>query len=389
MRINQIQKLLKDYRLDAWLIYQYQGTDKDGLNPIADEVCGIKELVTRPWYCLIKKSEKTPTWILQSMEKDKFTHLRGKKMIYSSRNSLIEILKKALPKTGKVAMEITEKANIPALSRVDHGTITLIKSLTKAQIISSQDLVGAYLSKWGRRGLDSHKQTVKALVKILESVKQKVSQNLGQITDYELQILIEKQYQKHKLTSLYHPIVAVGVDTGNPHYFPTLNSAKKIKKDQLLLIDIWGKTRQAGSIYADITTMYYTGKIIPPEIQKAWEKLILARDAVLGYLLKNSKTSGGKLDRIARDILEKEGYGQYFIHRTGHNLSGELHGWGPNLDSYETKDDRQLLLDTGYSIEPGIYTSKFGLRSEINIYLHPNGKVETTTPVPKEIQKIQ
>lgn len=391
INLLRIKELLQKYHLTGWLIYQCQGTYEVGLNPMANDICGIRELITRPWFCYLELARRQPIWIFQAMEAEKFTGFVGEKVVYSSRKSFVDALKMILPKKGKVAMEITEKAEIPLLSRVDFGTVSLIQSLTKAKIVSSCDLVGDYLSQWGKGGLASHKQAVSALLMILDKVRRGVKNNLGRITDYELQQLIEKLYQKYHLTTIYHPVVACGPDTGNPHYFPSADKPKIISRNQLLLIDIWGKTKDRGSVYADVTTMFYSGKRIPPKILKAWRVLIKARDAVLEYITKNisrRKIKGREIDLIARKIIEKAGFGQYFVHRVGHNIASELHGYGPNLDGYETIDDRALLLDTGYSIEPGIYTPEFGLRSEINVYISEKGKVELTTPKPKEIERI-
>lgn len=383
--------LLKKRNIDAWLIYQSQGTYPIGMNPIASEICEITELITRPWFCLLKNNLKLPIWIYQSMESDKFKNVLGKKIDYSSRASLVSILSSILPSQGSIAMEISSKANIPLLSRVDYGTVKLIQSLTRAKIVSSQDLLGELTSKWGKIGLNAHKEAVCKLNSILDDTKLLIKSKLGRITDYQVQKYIESRYEYYKLQSIYHPVVASGKNTGNPHYFPSANKPVTIRNNDILLIDIWGKTNEPKSIYADITTMYFTGKTVPNKISCTWSSLIYSRDAVVKYLQKNVNKKiikGSDLDKIARKLIRKTGYEKYFIHRLGHNISSELHGYGPNLDSYETIDNRSLLFDSGYSVEPGIYTSKFGLRSEINIYISKTGIVTVTTPAPLEIEKI-
>jgi len=388
MNIKTIKGLLKKERLDAWLIYQCQGTFTVGLNLVANEICEITELVTRPWYCLIKNNGQISR-IYQTMEAHLFKNLRGIKHVYTERASLLEMLNRVIPKGKRVAMEISEEANIPIMSRIDYETVRLIKKISKSQIVSSANIVGAYTSDWGASGLKSHLLAVKKLTAILKTVVKEIKRGMGSVTDYELQQLIENLYIKHSLITIYHPIVAVGKDTGNPHYFPSKNNQKIINKNNLVLIDIWGKTRQDNAIYADITTMIYTGKNVPPSIQIAWQELVNARNKTITYLRNNmGNCRGSTVDKIARDAISKNGFGRYFTHRLGHNLSTELHGWGPNLDNYETIDHRKLILNSGYSIEPGIYTSKFGLRTEINVYLNTNGVLTVTTPCPDEILKI-
>ncbi|OGC92812.1 hypothetical protein A3D85_01185 [Candidatus Amesbacteria bacterium RIFCSPHIGHO2_02_FULL_47_9] len=391
MNTKKIQNLLNALHLDAWLIYQNQGTYEIGLNTLANDVCGIKDLVTRPWFCQIKRSGP-PTWIYQSMEQDKFVHFLGKKLVYGSRDDLVRVLKQALPQSGRIAMEISSDANIPALSRVDYGTITLLKKLTRATIVSSQNLVGTYLSIWGKSGYQSHLKARNKLIKILNLTTAYLKHNLGKVTDLQLQKHIEELYVKQSLITLYHPVVASGKNTGNPHYFPSASKPVPIQKNELLLIDIWGKTKDHNSIFADVTTMFYTGRHVPDQIQSSWKTLKLARDTALNSIIKSLKAghipTGSNIDDAARAVVSKAGLKNYFVHRTGHNISTELHGFGPNLDNYETKDTRQLVLDSGYSIEPGIYTPYYGLRSEINIYISPDKKVIVTTPQPTEIQKI-
>jgi Xaa-Pro aminopeptidase len=226
---------------------------------------------------------------------------------------------------------------------------------------------------------------------ILTDTKKLIAKNKGKITDYEVRLHIEKLYKKHNLVTVYHPVVASGKNTANPHYFTSKDNQNLIKENEILLIDIWGKINEQGSVFSDITTMFYTGKNIPQEIEKAWKVLINARDKALNTLKQNlnsKQIKANRIDMVARKVIEENGYGNYFIHRLGHNISTDLHGYGPNFDNYETIDGRKVLPSSGYSLEPGIYTKNFGLRSEINIYINRKGQVYETTPIPKFIEKI-
>ena len=90
--------------------------------------------------------------------------------------------------------------------------------------------------------------------------------------------------------------------------------------------------------------------------------------------------TGADADRACRKVIEQNGFGAQFIHRTGHSLGRTVHGPGANLDSLESIDTRPLIPDTGFTIEPGIYLpGKFGIRSEINVALSPDGGIEITT----------
>ena len=306
MNTNKIITILKQNKIDAWLIYQNQGTYEVGQNPIATDVCELKELVTRPWFCLIQANSKHPIWIYQSMEKDKFENLKGRKLVYGSRDSLINILKLSLPKNGTIALEITKNANIPLLSRVDQGTYELIRKCTNAKLVSSQDLVGQYLSDWGAQGLASHKSAILKLKKILRGVEIIVKNKLGIITDYELQMIIESLYAKYRLITLYHPVVASGKNSGNPHYFPNKEKPVVIKRNELVMIDIWGKEKTKKSVFADMTTMYYTGPNVPKEVLSAWNLLICSRNSALKYIQKNIKykiITGAEADNVSRRVL--------------------------------------------------------------------------------------
>lgn len=373
--------------IDAWLLYDFRFS-----NELALTMLGItkKSHLTRRFYYLIPKNGQ-PIKIANAIETFHFDHLPGKLLPYASYDSLMENLRLSLSRIKNVAMEYSPMNAIPYVSRVDAGTIEQIKSLG-VEIVSSADLISIYNALWTKEQLNENKPVANALndivYKSFDFIKKKIS-NSKNINEYDVQQFIMGEFKRRKLFTDDPPIVGVNENSANPHYAPTVELHKKIKKYDFVLIDLWAKVNKEDAVWADITWVGFIGESVPDKYTKIFNIVADARDTA--FDLVNSRFKQGKeirgyeVDAATREVIEKSGYGKYFIHRTGHSITTDLHGSGAHIDNFETKDERLLLPSTSFSIEPGIYLpGKFGIRSEIDVFITKNGKVMFTG---KEKQK--
>ncbi|HVG20483.1 MAG TPA: M24 family metallopeptidase [Blastocatellia bacterium] len=376
--IERIQQALKEADLDGWLFYSFRGSD-----PIAANILGAGgegHIATRRWFYLIPQSGE-PTKIVHSIERDAIDHLPGKKLIYLPWQQLHEHLKGSLAAlTGargpRVAMQYSPDAAIPYLSRVDAGTIELIRSFG-VEIVSSANLVQQFESAWGDEQLAMHEEAARALYDIVKDAFAEIGSRMNAgtpTTEYDIQQYIVDRFGERGLISKDPPIVAVNGNSAMPHYEPTRERHSPINKGDFVLIDLWAKADRPNSVYADITWTSFVGPRVPEEVTKVFNVVRDARDAATDFV-KDAFSAGRtihgwQVDDVCRAVIQKAGYGDYFIHRTGHSIHTEVHGNGANIDNLETKDDRVLIPRTCFSIEPGVYLEgRFGVRSEIDVYV--------------------
>lgn len=387
--LAEMQGLMALQRLDGWLLY-----DNSGQNPIAAEIVRPAGIQTRRWFYFIP-AKGDPIALVHKIEVGNFADVPGTKLEYAGWRELDAGLKKVLKGRKRIAMEYSPGGAIPALSRVDAGTIEMVKAVG-VEIVSSAELVQAAKSRWGKAGRESHYVAAHHLIKLKDDAFAYIAKQVKagvKVTDYDVQQRIWKGYATRGLTAGYPPIVAIGPDAANPHYAPTAATARLIQEGDLVLIDLWA--RQANdphAVYADITWVGYVGKTVPKKHADTFAIVVKARDATVAFVTQKFKdrkpVRGYEADKIARDVITKAGYGDRFIHRTGHSIDTNVHGDGANLDDFETHDTRTILLGTGFSVEPGIYVpGDFGMRSEIDCYVSSTG-VEVTTPVQTEITAI-
>jgi Xaa-Pro aminopeptidase len=276
---------------------------------------------------------------------------------------------------------------------VDAGTVEAVESLGK-KVTSSADLVQYFQSRWSQQQFQMHLEASRLLMRILFETFQSVGDAVRQgtrLTEYAAQQSMLEKFRRSGLITFSPPIVAVNQNSGNPHYEPSETSSQEIRRDDLLLVDLWGKLDKPESVYADYTWMAYLGNTIPEKIANVWQVVSGARDAGVAFVKANypsKKIQGWQVDNVARSYIAERGFGDFFIHRTGHNIGEDDHGTGANMDSLETKDERHLIANTCFSIEPGIYLPEFGIRSEVNIYLEKNAVVVTGDPIQAEIHRI-
>jgi Xaa-Pro aminopeptidase len=369
--VAAVQESLRSDGLDGWLLYDFNGS-----NPIAARLAGLgngSHMTTRRWYYLIPASG-SPRALVHAIERHNLDALPGEKQIYAGREQLASGLNSLLRGVNRVAMEYSPQGAIPYLSRVDAGTAEMIRA-RGVEIVSSGDLVQRFEATWTPAQYAQHMRASDALHRIKDRAFDTVRRALQQgkrITEYDVQQQMLQWFADEGLASDSAPDVALGANAGNPHYLPLRETAAVIVPDQVLLLDLWGKLREPGAVFADITWVGFTGAQVADEPARAFDTIVRARDAALALVEEAAMTGrelhGWEVDRAARNVLEQSGYGAHILHRTGHSLGETVHGNGVHLDDYETHDDRRILPGTGFTIEPGLYFDTFGVRTEINVF---------------------
>ncbi len=369
--VAAVQESLRSDGLDGWLLYDFNGS-----NPIAARLAGLhngSHMTTRRWYYLIPASG-SPRALVHAIERHNLDALPGEKQTYAGREQLASGLDRLLRDVNRVAMEYSPQGAIPYLSRVDAGTVEMIRA-RGVEIVSSGDLVQRFEATWTPAQYAQHMRASDALYRIKDRTFDAVRDALQhgkRITEYDVQQQMLQWFADEGLTSDSAPDVALGPNAGNPHYLPSPETAAVIVPEQVLLLDLWGKVREQGAVFADITWVGFTGPRVADEAARAFDTIVRARDAALALVEESAMTGrelhGWEVDRAARNVLEQSGYGGHILHRTGHSLGETVHGNGVHLDDYETHDDRRILPGTGFTIEPGLYFDTFGVRTEINVF---------------------
>lgn len=368
--IGELQKDLRAAKLDGWLFYDFRGRD-----PIAHRILNLPAgMRTRRWFYFVP-TKGTPRKLVHKIEAGALAALPGETLYYAGQKELRDNLKKTLGRAKKVAMQYSPKNAIPYVAMVDAGTVELVRSCG-AKVVSSADLVQKYEASWSKEQLDSHLAAGRAIDRIVSEafayaaacVKEKKS-----LTEYDLQQWILRKFADAGIMTEEGPDIAVNENASDPHYGPTKVKAAPIREGDLLLLDVWGKQKAEGSVYYDVTWMGYLGPKVPEKYAKVFKVLTEARDRAVELIRTNVKTGkplqGWQVDKLARGVVEKAGYGKYFFHRTGHNIGTTVHGNGVNMDGLETYDERHLIPHTCNSVEPGIYLPEFGMRTEVDVYV--------------------
>jgi len=368
--IAAIQRELKARKIDGWLFYDFWHRD-----PIAYRVLDLPAgIAKRRWFYMIPASG-APRKLVHKIESTTLDTLPGQKMLYAGGDELQKALPKLLGRGKTIAMQYSPLNSLPTISMVDAGTVEQIRSFGK-KIVSSAELVQKFEACWTPEQMEMHFRAGKIVDRITQQAFAQAGAYVSQgktITEYELQQWIGEQFRANLLVSDSLPIVAVGPNAGNPHYEPMPESSSPIKEGDLLLLDIWAKSRAPRSVYYDITWMGYLGGKVPEKYAKIFDIVKNARDAAVSFVQdavkSGRKIHGWEVDEVARGVIRKAGYEKYFVHRTGHNIGEEVHGSGANMDSIEMRDERTIIPHTCFSVEPGIYLPEFGVRSEVNVYV--------------------
>jgi Xaa-Pro aminopeptidase len=390
MNLEEIQKALREAELDGWLFYDHHRRD-----PIAYRVLGINPVMcTRRWYYLIP-SEGEPAKLVHRIEAHNLANLPGRETRYSSWREQRGGLAEMLAGKRRIAMQYSELNNIPYVGLVDAGTIELVKSCD-VEIASSADLVQQFEACWSEEQWQSHVAAGKVVHQAVEAAFASIRDAVrsGKASgEYELQQEMMRLFTAHDLITDEPPNVSVNVHSADPHYSPTRESSQPIRAGDFVLLDVWAKQHKPGAVYFDITWTGYVGESVPNRYGEVFEIVAAARDAAIRLVQEAMRAGrvlhGYEVDDAAREVITQRSLGDCFVHRTGHSIDRELHGSGPHLDNYETHDDRKLLSGVGFSVEPGIYlTGRFGVRSEINVYLGGDGPEVTPEGPQQEIIQI-
>jgi Xaa-Pro dipeptidase len=388
MDVKAIQSALGRRNLDAWLFYDHHHRD-----PIAYRVLGLPDglMVTRRWFYLIP-AQGEPTKLVHRIEAGHLDSLPGSKREYSSYQELASNLKAMVASHETVAMQYSPNNLIPYIGLVDAGTVELVRSFG-ANVVTSGDLVAQFEATWTPEQIESHFAAGKAIDAITAAAFQEIGRRVRNrgTHEHEIQQWILEAFARQDLETDDPPIVAVNANSGNPHYGPSSARSAPIHEGDFVLLDIWAKKKKPGAVYYDITWTGFVGKA-PSERQREVFQIVRdARDAgvkvVQAAITAGRHIAGWEVDQATRDFIERAGFGHHFVHRTGHSIGTEVHGNGANMDNLETKDEREIVPNSCFSVEPGIYLPEFGVRSEVDVLVRP-GSAEVTGKIQREIVLI-
>lgn len=392
MDINKIQIELKFYKIDGWLLYEFHGK-----NPLALEVMKVPKemLMTRRCFYWIPQ-EGTPYKIVHKIEAHNLDHLPGEKKTYATWNEMHHILEELLKGKKSVAMEYSPNQAIPTVSVVDGGLIELVRGYGP-KVVSSAPFLQTFTCVWSDAQYALHKEAAKVLDDTVFGAWKLIEDALHKgemIDEYDVQQYILGEFEKNQCVTEGVPICAVNGNAADPHYLPTPTKKTAIHRGDFILIDLWCKKIKEDAVFADITRVGVATERPTQRQQEIFEIVRKAQkegtDFIIHRYERGKEVKGAEVDAKVRTVIEKTGYGDYFTHRTGHNIHTENHGPGANLDNRETEDSRPLIPRTCFSNEPGIYLpGEFGVRLEYDIYIHENGEVEVTLPPQEKLMTMK
>ena len=353
---------------------------------------GHGHMTTRRWFYLIPANGE-PQALVHKIERHNLDHLPGSKAPYAGHEELAQGLRTLLAGQRVVAMEYSPLAAIPYVSRVDGGTLELVRSVG-VHVVSSGDLVQQFEARWSDAAISSHWAAAERLYRVKDRAFATAAARVrdgAAFDEFALQQLMWQWFADEGLVSDDQPNVSAQANTGNPHYQPGPQASRPIRANELLLLDLWGRLDHPGAVFADITWIGFTGTSVPERMTRAFAAVRSARDAAFALIEDRARNGreirGFEVDRAARAVIDHAGFSGGVLHRTGHSLGETVHGNGAHLDDYETHDERQLLPGTGFTIEPGVYFDDFGVRTEINVVWGTSGP-EVTGPRQEEIVRL-
>ena len=368
--LQEVQGDLRAAKLDGWLFYDFRGRD-----PIAQRILNLPAgMRTRRWFYFVPAKGK-PRKLVHKIESESLAAVPGETFYYAGQEELRKNLAKILGHAKTVAMQYSPKAAIPYVAMVDAGTVELVRG-AGVKVVSSADLVQKYEACWTPEQLKSHLAAGEKIDRIVQEAFQQAATHVREkknFTEYDLQQWIVGEFASAGIQREEGPDVAVNANASDPHYGPVAGKSSPIREGDLLLLDVWGKMNAPGSVYYDITWIGFLGAKVPEKYAKVFRIAREARDKAVDLIVssvaRGKPLQGWQVDKAAREVIEKAGYGKYFFHRTGHSIGESVHGNGANMDGLETHDVRHLIARTCTSIEPGIYLPEFGIRTELNVYV--------------------
>lgn len=390
MHIEEIQSALQEEHLDGWLFFDHHQRD-----PLAYRILKLnpKHVATRRWYYFIP-AHGDPRGLVHAIESGVLAGLPGDIRKYSSWTTQVEGVQRLLVGSSKIAMEYSPNCSIPYVSLVDGGTLELVRG-TGVEIATSANLVQLFEARWTAEQLEMHLEAGRRVDRVRAEAFQKIADALASnqtITEWDVNRFIRAGFEKSGMVTDHGPIVAVNSNMSDPHYEPEPERSREIHKGDAVLIDMWAKLDRPSAVFYDITWTGYCGASPPAALQNIFEVVRDARDLavkrVQEAVMRGEVLHGFEVDDAARTYIKDQGFGEYFVHRTGHSIGEEVHGTGANMDNLETHDDRKIIPATCFSVEPGVYLQEFGIRSEVNVYVAP-AEARVTGEVQQKLVTIQ
>jgi len=383
MDLPAIQSALRERNIDGWLFYDHHHRD-----PIAYRVLGLPKglMVTRRWFYLIP-AEGEPRKLVHKIESHHLDALPGNKSQYAGWQELFDQIRAMLAPYRDIAMQYSPNNLVFTVSLVDGGTLDLVRGLGK-NVVSSGDLVAQFEATMTAEQIASHFAARDAIDPITAEAFKEIGRRArnGGTHEYAIKEWILEAFHRENLITDDPPVVAVNANSGDPHYDPRPETSKPIRQGDFVLLDIWAKKNTPGAVYYDITWTGFVGSAPSERMREVFSTVREARDlgvkTVQDAVSQSRPIAGWEVDRAVRTHIKNAGFGDYFIHRTGHSISTEVHANGANMDDLEIHDERRILPNSCFSIEPGIYLPEFGVRSEVNMLVRPQaaevtGKIQT------------
>jgi Xaa-Pro aminopeptidase len=388
MRLDEIALALGDAQLDGWLFYDFRLSD-----PLAYRILGLSEdgIATRRWFCFVPARGK-PRAIVSAVEAHRLDALGTEKIVYRSHDEMLAALRAVLGGARRIAMDYSPGCAIPYVSRVDAGTVEIVRAMG-VEVVTAADLIQRFEATLTREQLASHQRAARALRWIVDETFGEIARLISTdraVSEVSVQESVMARFAAQGFVTHAPPIVAVNEHSADPHYGPKPKHDRAIRRGDFILLDLWAKEAASDSIYADFTWVAFAGDKVPAEHAQIFKIVADARDAAVDLVQRRvaagEPVSGREADRAARSVIEAAGFGDAFVHRTGHSIGREVHGTGANLDSLETLDDRTLIDNTCFSVEPGIYIpGKFGVRSELDMTIENSRALVSSEPRQREI----
>ena len=381
--IARIQASLRELGLDGWLLYEFRSQ-----NWISATLLGAGHTTRRAFFLIPREGK--PRALIHAIEGAAWRHWKHETLRYAGWEELEERLEELVGDDRRLAMEVSPGDAVPTVDLVPWGVVEMLRG-AGVEPVTSGDLVSRFFSAWSPEQLESHRTAGEIVAQVAKDAFQRAADAIRDgtpTTEGALSAFIRRELVGRGVTVEVDTHVAVGAGAADPHYAPA-GDGERIERGELLLIDLWGRTSES-AVHADQTWMGVLDDHVPERVQRIWEAVRDARDAAVAFLRERhaagEEIRGYEVDDVSRQVIEGRGWGEHFIHRTGHSMDTKLHGSGPNLDNLETRDDRRLIPGVGFSVEPGIYLpGDVGVRSEINVHFGEEGPEVTPREPQREI----
>jgi Xaa-Pro aminopeptidase len=383
--LDAVQSALREQQLDGWLLYDFRG-----LNVLARRVVDLPPtlMLSRRWFYFVPAHGR-PRKLVHRIEPRALDHLPGDASVYLRWQKLEEGVGRLVAGSGRVAMEYVARNANPYVSRVDAGTVELVRSFG-VEVVPSGDLVQQFEACWDDEQWAMHREAAKHTATAYDAAFAFIAERVrrdGSVRETEVQKRILDHFAANGLVCDHPPIVAVGPHSGDPHFETGPATDTPIRPGDFVLIDLWAKLDRPRAVYSDLTWTCYVGETVPEQYEKVFRVVAAGRDAAIATVkdafAAGRPLQGWQVDDAARAAIDRAGYGDYFVHRTGHSVGQEVHGNGANMDNLETREERRVLPRTCFTIEPGVYLPEFGVRSEVNVFIDKDRRVHVTGPEPQ------